>query len=247
MTPPPLNIDGTDITGATIDGTDVSEVTVDGTQVFSAIAGSPIHRYNSTETGFSVGQTVDPWDDRIGSVDLSAVGDPTLSAGALNGNDAVTFDGTDDGVEYNNVGLSEPATIIIGYHQENAGGNQTVWFEQAGFTEFINDLGDDEIFFEINDNFSNPQGVSYSGDSILTILVDDTDSVLRVNGTQVTSGGSAPGADVLTSGAFFYDQRGQRHVSGDVGIIDVFNGRLSGSGLEDAEQRVETELDMNVL
>jgi len=37
MTPPPINIDGTDITGATIDGADVSEVTVDGTQVFGNV------------------------------------------------------------------------------------------------------------------------------------------------------------------------------------------------------------------
>jgi hypothetical protein len=36
MTPPPTNIDGTDITGATIDGTEVTEITVDGDTVFTA-------------------------------------------------------------------------------------------------------------------------------------------------------------------------------------------------------------------
>jgi len=45
MTPPPINIDGSDITGATIDGTDVQEVTVDGTQVFSAIPDSAGKHY----------------------------------------------------------------------------------------------------------------------------------------------------------------------------------------------------------
>jgi len=35
MSPPPTNIDGTDITGATIDGQDVQEITVDGQTVFS--------------------------------------------------------------------------------------------------------------------------------------------------------------------------------------------------------------------
>jgi hypothetical protein len=36
MSPPPINIDGTEITGATIDGQDVEEITVDGDVVFSA-------------------------------------------------------------------------------------------------------------------------------------------------------------------------------------------------------------------
>jgi len=36
MSPPPTNIDGTDITGATIDGQEVQEITVDGQTVFTA-------------------------------------------------------------------------------------------------------------------------------------------------------------------------------------------------------------------
>jgi len=36
MSPPPTNIDGTDITGATIDGQDVQEITVDGQTVFTS-------------------------------------------------------------------------------------------------------------------------------------------------------------------------------------------------------------------
>jgi len=36
MTPPPINIDGTDITGVTIDGQEVKEVTMDGNVVLSA-------------------------------------------------------------------------------------------------------------------------------------------------------------------------------------------------------------------
>jgi len=42
---PPINIDGSDITGATIDGTDVQEVTVDGTQVFSAMPDFLVTQY----------------------------------------------------------------------------------------------------------------------------------------------------------------------------------------------------------
>jgi len=59
MTPPPINIDGTDITGATIDGADVSEVTVDGTQVFRPIPDSEDFEHNDL-TGVYNGDTADP-------------------------------------------------------------------------------------------------------------------------------------------------------------------------------------------
>jgi len=36
MSPPPTNIDGTDITGATIDGQEVEEITIDGNVVFTS-------------------------------------------------------------------------------------------------------------------------------------------------------------------------------------------------------------------
>jgi len=53
MTPPPINIDGTGITGATIDGTDVSEVTVDGTQVFSPLPDSEGFEHNDLARFYS--------------------------------------------------------------------------------------------------------------------------------------------------------------------------------------------------
>jgi len=74
MTPPPINIDGTDITGATIDGADVSEVTVDGTQVFgNVIPDSVVTQYTYE-------------DDSDTSVATDAVGsnDGNISGGSFN-------------------------------------------------------------------------------------------------------------------------------------------------------------------
>jgi hypothetical protein len=47
MTPPPTNIDGTDITGATIDGQDVQEITVDGQTVFTGIDPNTIDNFEA--------------------------------------------------------------------------------------------------------------------------------------------------------------------------------------------------------
>jgi hypothetical protein len=51
MTPPPTNIDGTDITGATIDGQEVQEITVDGQTVFTAVPDVPDTVVLDFETG----------------------------------------------------------------------------------------------------------------------------------------------------------------------------------------------------
>jgi hypothetical protein len=58
MSPPPTNIDGTDITGATIDGTEVQSITIDGQEVFSADAhpGGKLAHYaidTTSDTSFS--------------------------------------------------------------------------------------------------------------------------------------------------------------------------------------------------
>jgi len=88
MTPPPINIDGTDITGATIDGTDVSEVTVDGTQVFLTIPDSGLlHGYD-----FSSGT---PLQNLVsGNADLS--GTYTGTTETINGIQAGEFNGSGD-------------------------------------------------------------------------------------------------------------------------------------------------------
>jgi len=68
MTPPPINIDGSDITGATIDGTDVQEVTVDGTQVFSAIPDAVVDNFedaNADPAGaYESGDTISTYYNR---------------------------------------------------------------------------------------------------------------------------------------------------------------------------------------
>jgi len=61
---PPINIDGTDITGATIDGQDVEQITIDGQDVLSAILDismfdNPIYHFHAGSSSASYGTTAD--------------------------------------------------------------------------------------------------------------------------------------------------------------------------------------------
>jgi len=86
---PPIEIDGTDISGATIDGTDVTEITVDGQTVFTAqtlpVAYSNLiawYPFDSAEYG---GNNAD---------DVTALFNPAQSG------DSTAYDGTVNGPTY---------------------------------------------------------------------------------------------------------------------------------------------------
>jgi hypothetical protein len=110
MSPPPTNIDGTDITGATIDGQEVQEITVDGDVVFSAapdIPDSAVWRVNAPSlSGFNDGDTVSTWTDTIGS--LNATGNGVYRPTQVGGEDAVELDGVDDKFDVSNNSALDP-------------------------------------------------------------------------------------------------------------------------------------------
>jgi hypothetical protein len=94
MTPPPTNIDGTDITGATIDGQEVQEITVDGQTVFTAGPDIPnsgaLHQWNFTEGS---GTTVT---DVNSNLDLGFTSISSWEAGVGTGNVYADLDGAND-------------------------------------------------------------------------------------------------------------------------------------------------------
>jgi hypothetical protein len=95
MTPPPTNIDGTDITGATIDGQEVQEITIDGETVFvstefpvaytNLVAWYP---FDSPEYG---GNNADDVTAKLGGS-----GDDTAYDGTLDGGSFLSSGGTTD-------------------------------------------------------------------------------------------------------------------------------------------------------
>jgi len=130
---PPINIDGTDITGATIDGTDVSEVTVDGTQVFSAIpdtvASRPQDDVTNTNSTGNHGlwiNTSQQWPDiqaRI-SANTNTASDEEMVIEDNNGNDIAVVDVSGnsalDVITFSGVNLAANSTFAVYLRATNA-------------------------------------------------------------------------------------------------------------------------------
>jgi len=93
MTPPPTNIDGTDITGATIDGQDVQEITIDGQTVFTAgpvIPDSALSQNLVAWYRFEDGDARDYTNDLDGTFADSTAYDGTISGATFQSSGGVT-------------------------------------------------------------------------------------------------------------------------------------------------------------
>jgi len=127
MTPPPTNIDGTDITGATIDGTDVTEITVDGDTVFAAldIPDSVVAQDLVAWYRFEDGDARDYTATLNGQFADSTAYDGTVNGATFrpsggvrdfnNGANSGAFegDGTDDDISFLTPSVSTPLTASI--------------------------------------------------------------------------------------------------------------------------------------
>jgi hypothetical protein len=128
---PPTSIDGTDITGATIDGTDVQEITVDGDTVFTAapdLPNSAIHQWRFDEGSGSTAA------DSIGTNDGTISGATWTSVSDLVGGFGLSFDQTDDEVDFSTVsavnsGLGHAVAITINLDNQNT---QVIWAQTTG-------------------------------------------------------------------------------------------------------------------
>jgi len=136
---PPINIDGSKVTGITIDGTDVSEVTVDGQTVFApnAIPDSEnLHaEYDAKKESASNNDSLTSITDHQGGFgDLS--GSATYLDSELNNEPAFDFDPSNND-EFTtgsvDTDLSGPQTVYIVYRLDNTSGG----YNAVGFSRDI--------------------------------------------------------------------------------------------------------------
>ena len=123
MSPPPTNIDGTDITAATIDGTEVQEITIDGETVFTAAPELPdngnLHaNYDARELS-----SADTFTDLKGNNDLTQIGSPTLVSNGINGRQSIQYAATDGHFlnRFDFETLTQPNTIYVVYDSDVGG------------------------------------------------------------------------------------------------------------------------------
>ena len=222
---------------------DSDSVTV---EIESAIPDSVENQYFSTDTA-----QADPWDDMVGDNDLPAFGSPTIQSDGLNGVDAIVLDGTDDGYDIN-YSVSEPATIIfaLSARDELDGDIGTLWRNE--------EIASSELLFRDDDNQyrfgwhgeSEQAGTPIYDDQIITIAVDESNAVMRLNGSDLITLSASEGDELFSANDSLGYRRndGDRNLPSDWGGMVVYpNDRLTGGNLDDQEKRVEENFNMNVL
>jgi len=261
MTPPPINIDGTDITGATIDGADVSEVTVDGTQVFgNVIPDSVEYQINSEDFA-------DPWPFDVGNIDMTVTGltQDTFSTGDT----SVFADQTDSGtagdgpetipsnqqwsvfatVQYNAVDVSEFDSWFSAESSTSAEFKLRVSEDAQGNHGFLIDAVDDnggDAFFRVRTDEGgfgdgNPHlcvitvdGGSNASDDV-EIYVDDMITPVSTV-VEFDTGFDHTNYNMDSSLSFFSDG-GSAHVRGHSGTFGFADGFLSQTERESIKSR----------
>lgn len=233
------------------------EVNAVAPEVGPAIPDSAIYRQNADSVGgVSDGEAVDPWPDLIGSMDLDAIGGPMLQTGSLNGEDAVLTDGTDDAFQYDtNLSgtVTEPATLLWAFSPESLPSSDlsNIWRDDTGDINEIAIRTDNDAYRLGIQTEAGEGGSPVSGDQIVTMAVDSSQAILRVNGSEVISIPSSSGVTILDGGNGGYFggsvEQDRRYLHALWREAAVHNERLTGSDLTNEEQRLEDEANMSVL
>lgn len=190
--------------------------------------------YDATELTASGGDAISTWPDETSNGhDLTAGTAPTYAASAINGNPVVRFDGTDDFLDVAFTALSQPNHIFVVYKLNSF---STSSYEMVYDSETTSSGDDRNTFGSSNsDNwfqYAPPGGTLQEGGTLDTAnhisssLFNGTNSVSRLDGSQIISGDAGDGAlNGLTVGAQ-YD--GSNFAEVDVGEILIYPQDKSG-------------------
>jgi hypothetical protein len=196
----------------------------------------------------SDGQTVSDLDDSVGGYTATASGDPTLQAGASNGEDVIRFDGNDyfsvSSTDWDDV--TAPYTVILGIvdSAQPTGARERTFYEARSHGLYWDDAGGTGWSM-----FSDDSNGFITGGStlpvVLTGIFDSTDATLRENGS-VTAGGVGSNTDIsdtLSAVGLGAASDGNKPITGDLGVVaGVYDTDLRDTDeLESEEQRIANE------
>jgi hypothetical protein len=206
MTPPPTNIDGSDITGATIDGQEVQEITVDGQTVFTVA--QPVQIPSSAEEQWIATAYNGDWIGQINGFDLTG-GSATQTTGP-DGNTVVRYNGTSGQGHANtslNVGYNRAVLAMV--FRLNVAGDGNVIFGSGGTKEVLlqNESGPT---FDLQWNKPNISGGTPDTNLHLMIAYAPnflSDDELEIDGNTVATG--AAGNEAFETGFTLGDRSAQ--------------------------------------
>jgi len=197
MSPPPTNIDGTDITGATIDGQDVEEITIDGQTVFTADAQpeSAVAYYDprqeSSTGNINTISDLENGFDLTGSASIISNGLGGLQSYRLDGNQTMNI------VSSSMASTEEFAVLTAAIQQaeQNSGDNRYI-FSGGSFNDFTinDDNGVDWAIFRGGSLGAFGSGAipPNANPHIFELVASNTDQVeLLIDGISILSGTAA--------------------------------------------------------
>jgi len=208
MSPPPTNIDGTDITGATIDGQEVQEITIDGQTVFTAVPPSGISRWtfdNADITGSTLSDSFGSNDMTLNGMTTGLPGlSDTYSSGEAADLDGQNDDGTVPDVPVFNFGTSPYS--VSGWWSFDGGFNQLIgqWGDPPNRGWSLQTF-DSDLAFQTTSDGTNQQNLQASGVLSFTSpnhivgTKSGTTAKLYINGSRVSDNGSPVASDVFNS------------------------------------------------
>jgi hypothetical protein len=264
MTPPPISIDGTEITGATIDGQEVQEITIDGDTVFTAgpdLPNSTVFALVPTVTSsllnngspVSDGGAIDEVLDQSGNGNDAAGGFPTREDNVQNGKTvirSVAADGDGFAISDSNfTTLSQPFTVIAVIISAGTGQFQRFLARGegiAGTNVQCRREPNDEFSMFAGSNLSS--GLTRSPPLLYTAIFDGANSRIRIDSTEQNSGdaGDNPLKTLgILSRDFLDASSGEDPLDGDVGDIRLFDADLEATGeLSNQESALSTKYNI---
>jgi hypothetical protein len=252
MSPPPTNIDGTDITGATIDGQEVQEITVDGQTVFEAVSlpESAAYRWTHSEgSGTTLGDSIENNDGTISNPNW--VSDPTAQGGqklSFNDQNAGEFV---DFATVSEVDASQDFAVGITIELDTLADVGVIWEHGDGFRSWGIGVSNDDLSEEVT-------AVYFDGSNFIdsrTLGADSTTNRMRLlvnyslsdnqnrsldmfkNGNDVDASASADENILVTqlSGHRIgsrIDDRSDGRLGGDTDDLILYNDVLTASEIQ---------------
>jgi len=239
---PPINIDGSQVSGITIDGTEVTEVTVGGDTVFGAIPDSVIAQYQFEDNANTTTAV-----DSIGSNDLTLNGQSYTSSTVKCGSLALDDDATDSPAEsqstvdlpgdnvqnemsiaaYVNPDVSDSNEYVFGWQESNDSDWLFVRFASTGFQGYLRVGGT---------NIQTSGGTISNGSyEHVAVVADNSEIIVYQNASQVAQTSHSLDLSNLGSGTYLVGHRRSEAGDGSDGQFDnvsFANTKLSQSEIQ---------------
>ena len=184
----------------------------------------------------SQGDPVTTIPDHANGFDLSG-GSPTFEADVLNGEPVYRFDGIDDELEHDDATISQPYTVFAVVKGGDTNDEEAIWSSHsgtAGSDRAALDIryGDDEYLLFAGETVSG--GTPDTNYHIVTSVVDGSNSLVRVDGTEITSGDAGNfDLDGLMVGDTYTTV--DRHLDGDLAELPLYPDRRTSQQIDDVE------------